>query len=201
MNLPTNHENVALPAKALHLMNGLLEHPRLLAGLLALFAFCVAAASVLLTAWLQLNPCYLCIVQRSLVSLVALFLVLAVVIHRRVVSLVLLPLTGLLALGGMIAAAFQSYEQWYPAQLSCLASQPNILEKTVDWLGVRYPSLFLATGFCEDKELEIIGLSLANWSFLCFSLFVFGAFWLLRLQVRQSGAEADGRDNHPSPCR
>jgi len=29
----------------------------------------------------------------------------------------------------------------------------------------------LATGFCESKELVILGLSLANWSFLAYAGF------------------------------
>jgi len=34
------------------------------------------------------------------------------------------------------------------------------------------PELFLATGFCEEKELEILGLSLANWALVSFSAFL-----------------------------
>lgn len=184
MKLSADNENLSPRDKVLRLTNSLLEQPRLLTALLALLAFCVAAASVLLTACLQLNPCYLCIVQRSLAILVALILALAALIARHRFSLVLLPLTGSLALVGMVAAAFQSYEQWYPHDVSCMASQPNLLEQAVDWLGNQYPTLFMATGFCEDKELEIFGLSLANWSFLCFSFLAIATFWLLLRQIR-----------------
>lgn len=187
MNVSADHEDVPWPDNALRLLNGLLDRPRLLTGLLALFAFCVAAATVLLTEWLHLNPCYLCIVQRSLAMLVALFLALAVVVHRHSVSLVFLPLTGLSALGGMVAAAFQSYEQWYPHDVSCIANEPNLLEKMVDWLGNQYPTLFMATGFCENKELEIFGLSLANCAFLCFSLIIVAVIWLLRQLIKKAG--------------
>ena len=186
MNVSTDNESGSLRDKALRLMNRMLERPRLLTALLALFAFCVAAASVLLTAWLQLNPCYLCIVQRSLSVLVAACLGLSVLIHRRAFTIISLPLSALLSLGGMVAAAFQSVEQWYPHDVSCSVAQPNILEKAVDWLGNQYPTLFLATGFCEDKELEILGLSLANCSFLCFTLFVVGAIVLLVRQIRDA---------------
>ncbi len=189
MKVSADNESLSLRDKVLRLMNDLLERPRLLTALLALLAFCVAAASVLLTDWLQLNPCYLCIVQRSLAILVALILALVVILPRRWVSIVLLPLTGALALGGMVAAAFQSYEQWYPHDVSCTASQPNILEQAVDWLGNHYPTLFMATGFCEDKELEIFWLSLANWSFLCFCFFAIASFWLLLRQIRGNNRE------------
>lgn len=174
----------SLRDKVLVLINYFLVRPRLLTLFLALIALGVAAVSVLLTAWLKLNPCYLCIVQRTLAVLVALLLGLVVVVNRRAFTFVLLPLVGLLALGGMTAGAFQSYEQWYPAEVTCMASQPNILEQAVDWLGNQYPNLFMATGFCEDKELEIFGLSLANWSFLCFCFFAMATFWLLLRQIR-----------------
>ena len=189
MNVSADNENVSHRDKVLRFVNHMLERPRLLTALLALFAFCVAAASVLLTAWLQLNPCYLCIVQRSLSVLVAAFLGLSVLINRRAFAVFSLPLSALLSLGGMVAATFQSVEQWYPHDVSCSVAQPNILEKAVDWLGNQYPTLFMATGFCEDKELEILGLSLANWSFLCFTVFTVGAIWLFVRQIRNAAAD------------
>lgn len=172
--------------KIRQIMAYFLERPRLMAGLLALLAFGVATTSVLLTAWLNLHPCYLCIVQRSLSVLVAVFLALAVVTHARFCGPFSYALAGLLSLCGMVAAAFQSAEQWYPDNLSCTFTQPNILEKAVDWLGNYYPTLFMATGFCEDRELEIFKLSLANWSFLCFTVFALGAFWLLWGRLRKN---------------
>lgn len=194
MKVSADNKNLSPRDKAFRLMNCLLKRPRLLTALLALFAFCVAAASVLLTAWLQLNPCYLCIVQRSLSVLVAACLGLCVLINRRAFAVISLPLSALLSLGGMVAAAFQSVEQWYPHDVSCIASRPNILERAVDWLGNQYPTLFMATGFCEDKELEILGLSLANWSFLCFTVFAVGAIWLFVRQIRNTAADNTDTD-------
>lgn len=161
------------------LMGSLARHPRRVLLALAAIAVGVAAASILLTTWLHLNPCYLCIVQRTLSALVALSLGVAAWNGLRTCGRLCLFLSGLLSLGGMTAAGFQSWEQWYPHEISCLASEPNILEKAVDWLGSRNPTLFMASGFCENKELEIVGLSLANWSFICFAGFALGAIFLL----------------------
>jgi hypothetical protein len=51
-------------------------------------------------------------------------------------------------------------------------SEPNFIERLVEWLGQRWPRHFLATGFCESKERVILGRSLANGSFVTFTNFV-----------------------------
>ena len=45
-------------------------------------------------------------------------------------------------------------------------------ERLIDWLGELFPAFFMATGFCGSKDLVIAGLSLANWSFIIFTLFL-----------------------------
>lgn len=79
---------------------------------------------------------------------------------------------GLIALAGVGFAGFQSWEQWYPELAGgCTGAEPGLIERLVEWLGIRWPRLFMATGFCESKELVILGLSLANWSFLAYAGF------------------------------
>ena len=50
----------------------------------------------------------------------------------------------------------------------CGYSDPNAIERLVDWLGMEWPALFLATGFCASRDWEFLGLSMANWSLLMF---------------------------------
>ncbi|EXJ15059.1 hypothetical protein D779_1928 [Imhoffiella purpurea] len=38
--------------------------------------------------------------------------------------------------------------------------------------------MFLATGFCEETGLTILGLSLANWALICFTLCAGLGGWL-----------------------
>jgi disulfide bond formation protein DsbB len=45
----------------------------------------------------------------------------------------------------------------------------TLIERLVDWLGMQWPSLFLATGFCTSREWVFLGLSMANWSMLIFA--------------------------------
>lgn len=59
-------------------------------------------------------------------------------------------------------------------------SEPDAVERLVDWLGMAWPKLFLATGFCASREWEFIGLSMANWSVLLFAGVLFWAVLLFR---------------------
>ncbi|MFN3595234.1 MAG: disulfide bond formation protein B [Thiobacillaceae bacterium] len=87
-----------------------------------------------------------------------------------------LPLS---ALGGGVAA-YQSWLQMQsPGSISCVGGEPGLIERLVEWLGQRVPELFLATGFCEEKELVILGLSLANWALIAFACFFILALWAL----------------------
>ena len=90
-------------------------------------------------------------------------------------------LIAALALGGMAVAGYQSWMQAFPhLATECGYSDPTLIERLVDWLGMQWPSLFLATGFCTSREWELLGLSMANWSFLVFLGIVGYAVLLVR---------------------
>lgn len=128
-----------------------------------------AGASLALTAWLDLHPCHLCIFQRLLFMLLVVLAGIAVLGRSRVVVLGVGGLFVSIALGGMTVAAYQSWLQWQPAgSITCANGPPGTIERFVEWLGQLQPELFLATGFCEDKELTLFGLSLANLAFLTY---------------------------------
>jgi disulfide bond formation protein DsbB len=74
---------------------------------------------------------------------------------------------GLLGFG---VAAYQTWMQAYPELApACSFTDPNAIERLVDWLGTELPSMFLATGFCTSRDWELFGLSMANWSVLVFA--------------------------------
>ena len=158
--------------------------PRLIWMLLGAGATALAASSVILTEWLHLNPCPLCIFQRLLFMVIALlaFIAASGLLQRTLgVGIVLLSGTGF---------ATASYQSWLQAQphgsISCLGGEPNLVERLVYYLSDAWPALFQVSGFCEDKELVIFGLSLANWAVLCFAAGVAAALWAL-LQRRSHG--------------
>lgn len=146
--------------------------------LLALSCAGAVLASFGLTAWLELSPCYLCIFQRTL------FMVLTMLAGLAALGRMLARVGGpLFVLGcgvGIGAASYQSWLQLQPPEsVSCVGGQPGIIERLVEWLTQLSPTLFLATGFCEDKELVILGLSLANWALLTFATGLAAALWAL----------------------
>lgn len=51
----------------------------------------------------------------------------------------------------------------------CGYAEPNMIERLVDWLGMQWPSMFLATGFCSSRDWVFLDLSMANWSLLMFA--------------------------------
>jgi protein dithiol:quinone oxidoreductase len=147
--------------------------------LIAVGSAALALASILLTEWLALAPCHLCIFQRLLYMLIAPLALIAAFttgLARRVAG-VLIAMT---AAGGAATAGFQSWLQAQPeGSVSCLGPDMGPIERFVEWLGMQQPTLFMATGFCEDKALVIFGVALAGWALLCFVSIFALALWLL----------------------
>lgn len=125
---------------------------------------------------MRLNPCPLCIFQRVLYLLVAVFALFGVAAPgaRRLWG----SLVGLASAGGLATALYQSWLQLYPESATqCGFGEPNLIEQLVDWLGMQWPYMFMATGFCTTREY-ILGLTMANWSILCFSGFLLAGVWV-----------------------
>lgn len=127
----------------------------------------------------KLHPCPLCIFQRLLYLVLAFF----------ALGGALLPgwprlwggLAGLSAAGGLATALYQSWLQFAPeASNECGFGEPTPIEQLVDWLGMQWPDMFMATGFCSSKEWVFLGLSMANWSVFCFAGFLVAAVLSMR---------------------
>jgi disulfide bond formation protein DsbB len=148
--------------------------------ILALGCFGLVAAGMVLQDIYRLAPCPLCIFQRVLylvVGTLALLGVLAPVAGRFLGGAVFV-----VALGGFVTAAYQTWMQAFPEQATeCSYTDPNLIERLVDWLGMQWPDWFLATGFCTSREWELFGLSLANWSCVVFAG-ILGYAWLFFLR-------------------
>ncbi|TXI73104.1 MAG: disulfide bond formation protein B [Dokdonella sp.] len=144
--------------------------------------FGLAAGSLLVAGFalgelMSLQPCPLCIFQRLLYLLLVLLALLGVAwpVMRRLWS----GLLVLTAAGGVTTAVYQSWLQYFPSpSAECGFGEPTLIEQLVDWFGVRWPSLFMATGFCSSKDWLFLGLSLANWSAVCFLLLTVAALYL-----------------------
>lgn len=147
---------------------------------LALGAFGLVAAGMELQNLLRLAPCPLCIFQRLLYLVIGLVALLGVLAPAG--SLLWSLLIAALAAGGVAVAGYQTWMQAFPhLATECGYSDPNAIERLVDWLGMEWPALFLATGFCASRDWEFLGLSMANWSLLMFGGIVgYAALLLMR---------------------
>jgi len=145
----------------------------------------LVVGSLVLTAWLDLHPCHLCIFQRLLFMLIGALALLAAALTRPLARAVPGALITALAAVGLWVAIYQSWLQLQPPDaVSCVGGQPGFIERLVEWLGQQAPGFFLATGFCEEEELVILGLSLANWAALSFAAVLLAAAWALWWQYR-----------------
>ena len=147
-------------------------------ALLAVAALGLLAAGLLVGELAKLQPCHLCNLQRLIYLVLAFFALCGALLPdwRKLWSL----LVALAAAGGVAAAAQQSWMQYAPQLATeCGFGDPTLTEQLINWLGVKWPAMFMVTGFCTNKEWVFLGLSLANWSGVCFLLLLVGALRLL----------------------
>ncbi|WP_240481826.1 disulfide bond formation protein B [Dechloromonas denitrificans] len=146
---------------------------------LALSCFGLVGVGMALQAMLSLAPCPLCIFQRLLYIVIGVLALIGALWPK--LRQLWAGLVALLAVLGVGVAGYQTWMQAFPELASeCSYTDPNLIESLVDWLGMQFPSMFLATGFCSSRDWEMFGLSMANWSLLIFAGIVGYAAFLLR---------------------
>lgn len=144
---------------------------------LALGSLGLVSIGMELQVLLRLNPCPLCIFQRLLYLLIGAIALLGAI--SPWLRLVWGTLAAALSLGGCAVACYQTWMQAFPhLARECGLSDPNSIELLVDWLGMRAPGWFLATGFCTSRDWVFMGLSMANWSALVFAAIAAFSGWL-----------------------
>jgi disulfide bond formation protein DsbB len=124
---------------------------------------------------LGLEPCPMCILQRYAFIVVGV-IALAAAIHnpgvvgRRVYSglLVLMAATG-----GGIAIRHVYLEHYPPKIYDCGADVGFMLESFP--LTQALPMIFRGTGDCTKVPWRFLGLSIAEWSLICFALLIVAA--------------------------
>lgn len=152
-------------------MFALLDRPRLPFALL--FAVCTALLGFAL--YLQysggLEPCPMCILQRYAFSAVIL-LALTGALHgpsSRLTRGIYAGLLLLASLAGAGIAAWQSWIQRFPPDISeCGPDLAYMLESFP--LSSSLPMIFRGAGECTRIDWSFLGLSIANWSLVCFAL-------------------------------
>jgi protein dithiol:quinone oxidoreductase len=144
------------------------SHPRQILGLIALACVAMLAYGMYLQHVVGLEPCPMCIVQRYALVLVALVAGISALFKRRSWLYAGVIKMGVLAAFGAFVAARQSWLQWNPPEImSCGRDFFGMIESFP--LRRAIPMIFRGTGDCSVIDWTFLGLSIANWSFLCFS--------------------------------
>ena len=153
---------------------------------LAFCALTIGLMAVLLAATLNLDACHLCIFQRLIFFLIAGVLLVALAgWEQTLVRNTSLAVGSVLSVWGMVVSAQQSWLQWYPQSgFSCNLVEVGFTERLINWLGGVFPAFFMASGACDSKDLVVLGLSLANWSFLILFGFLVACIALLMIQEK-----------------
>ena len=146
---------------------------------IALIGMALAAGSFIMVAWLKLQPCPLCIAQRTLFMLMGVLSLVALFAGRRLGGRLAGALTVLAALSGAGVAGYQVWLQHQPAAMFTCGADMNVIERLVYWLGEQVPALFSAPGICQDTSLLILGYSLAAWAMVAFLASAVVALWAL----------------------
>jgi disulfide bond formation protein DsbB len=159
------------------------QHPRRALTLVAAACIGLLAFGMYLQHVVGLEPCPMCIVQRYALILVAIVAGVAAALSGVKGRRAGIVLMGLLALGGAFVAARQSFLQWYPPEvLSCGRDFYGMIESFP--LKRAIPMIFKGSGDCSAIDWTFLGLSIANWSFLCFAgIAALAAMLLLRRQA------------------
>ncbi len=144
--------------------------PRRAFALITLVCVAMLAFGLYLQHAVGLEPCPMCIVQRYALMLVAVFAALAAATGRKGVQITGGVLALLAALAGAYTAAQQSWLQWYPPEVvSCGRDFYGMIETFP--LKRALPMIFRGGGDCSQIDWTFLKLSIANWSFIAFTVF------------------------------
>lgn len=156
------------------LINFFFGSPRRLLAIIAVCCAALLAFAFYLQHSLDLEPCPMCILQRiSLMGVGIAALIGSLWGHKIWLGLWGLLAWGISGFGGFVAAR-QSFLQWYPPEFAtCGRDFYGVLESNFP-LREKIPMFFKGTADCSMVDWTMLGLSIANWSFIAFTGFFIG---------------------------
>jgi disulfide bond formation protein DsbB len=158
--------------------------PRRVLALVAVVCVAMLAFGLYLQHVVGLEPCPMCIVQRYALVLVALVTGLTAIARSRGLIITGSLLTVLIAGFGAFTAARQSFLQWYPPEIASCGRDFYGMIETFPLKRV-IPMIFKGSGDCTKIDWTFLGLSIANWSFLCFVAIAIVLLVLVARQLRR----------------
>ena len=161
-----------------------LDQPRRTLALICAACIAMLLFGLYLQHVVGLEPCPMCIVQRYALILVAVVAGLTALAHRNTLLVAGSGFMVLLSALGAFVAARQSFLQWYPPpEASCGRDLYGMIETFP--LKRVIPLIFKGSGDCTKIDWTFLGLSIANWSFVCFTaIALLGLLLVLRVVKR-----------------
>lgn len=143
--------------------------PRRVLAAISLVSVGMLVFGLYLQHYLDLNPCPMCIVQRYALIFVAVFAGLASATGKKSLWITGTLLTLVSAVLGAYTAANQSWLQWFPPEVATCGRDLYGMIETFP-LKRAIPMIFRGGGDCSVVDWTFLGGSIANWSFICFTL-------------------------------
>ena len=143
--------------------------PRRVLAAISLVSVGMLVFGLYLQHYLDLNPCPMCIVQRYALIFVAVFAGLASATGKKSLWSTGTLLTLVSAVLGAYTAANQSWLQWFPPEVATCGRDLYGMIETFP-LKRAIPMIFRGGGDCSVVDWTFLGGSIANWSFICFTL-------------------------------
>lgn len=165
--------------------------PRRAFGLIGLACVAMLAFGLYLQHVVGLEPCPMCVVQRYALVGVAVFAGLASAVRGHGARLAWAVLALVASVGGAFTAARQSWLQWYPPEFTSCGRDIYGMIETFP-LQRALPMIFRGSGDCSKIDWTFLGLSIANWSFIAFTVFALLIVGLLIAGVRGKGNRYSG---------
>jgi len=159
------------------------DAPRRVLALVAAACVAMLAFGLYLQHVVGLEPCPMCIVQRYALILVAVIAGITAALKSRGAHITGSSLMAIVAGLGAFVAARQSWLQWNPPEIaSCGRDLYGMIETFP--LKRAIPMIFRGSGDCTQIDWTFLGLSIANWSFLCFVFFALVGIVLVARRAR-----------------
>ena len=143
--------------------------PRRVLAAISLVSVGMLVFGLYLQHYLDLNPCPMCIVQRYALIFVAVFAGLLSATGKKSLWITGTLLTLVSAVLGAYTAANQSRLQWFPPEVPTCGRDLYGMIETFP-LKRAIPMIFRGGGDCSVVDWTFLGGSIANWSFICFTL-------------------------------
>ncbi len=185
----TGGERRALPThRRSTVLSALFDHPRRVFAAIALMCLGMLIFGVVyLQNMLGLDPCPMCVVQRYCLIGVGVFSALAALckgpVGWRSWGLLAVAIGGF----GAFTAARQSWLQWNPPPFAtCGRDLYGMIESFP--LQRAIPMIFRGAGDCTAVDWTFLGMTIANWSFIWFSIFIVTILALLLKRRGRRGA-------------